>query len=83
MPNLYLALMLPDNNLLFYPKWSPKADPVTLILPAGSDFNDVEFLAVQVTELFPKGHYQIYCGLCEKSTTNLLDKISIAGFVIR
>jgi len=81
--DLYIALICSDNSLLFFPYWFSNPTPITLEAPKGTIIDDLEFLVLSLTQSFPKGSYLFCAGVCEEGTTNLLDKISSTGFLIR
>ena len=80
--DLYLALMTPDNNLLFFPGWNSFPEPLNLSIPKGTDLKDVEIFEIPISNSIPEGTYFLYCGICEAGTTKLIDKLSLTEFRI-
>ncbi len=67
--DLYIAVMLPTGEVLYYPNWSFEPTGLRLALPAGFDLQPTEFLRLQyIAGVVPKGEYRLFAALVEPGT---------------
>jgi len=81
--DLYMGILLPNEELIFLPGLNMIAEPVSLSLDRESNLEEIEFLSIPITDMFPEGSYKIYCGISKSGKLEFLDRISVAEFIIK
>jgi len=82
--DLYIAVMLPTGEVLYYPNWSFEPTGFWLSLPAGFDLQPTEFLRLQYIEgVIPKGEYRLFAALVQPGTRfEFISSIAEAKWVL-
>jgi len=78
--DVYVAIMFPDGELIFYPHLTSVAEPVTLVLPGLSALPEFELIALQIPPGVPTGDYFVFAAGVWPGTFDFVTNLAHSRF---
>jgi len=80
--DVYVAIMFPTGELVFYPHLTSIPEPVPVVLPALSALPEFELLGLQIPDGIPLGNYYVFAAGCEPGAFEFVSNIAYYQFGI-
>ena len=80
--DVYVAIMFPEGELIFYPKLNSIPEPVPVALPALSALPEFELLALQIPSAVPTGDYVVFAAGFWPGTFDFVTNLATSHFGI-
>ena len=80
--DVYVAIMFPTGELIFYPKLTSIAEPVPVVLPVLSSLPEFELLALQIPGGVPTGDYFVFAAGFWPGTFDFVTNLASSSFGI-